>query len=74
MTTVWMLNMIGLLATTVGVLIVFLHLHRTTRAPSGGTYPVECMPLQKDRRLLMITVGLMALWFIIQYVAFLFTT
>jgi hypothetical protein len=31
MTTIWILNTVGLLATTVGVLVVFLHLHRTSR-------------------------------------------
>jgi hypothetical protein len=30
--------------------------------------PAECAPLARDRRLLMITVGLMAGWFVIQYI------
>ena len=67
--TLWILNTIGLLATTVGALIVFLHLHRTSRAADGGPYPAACAPLQKDRRLLMITMGLMSAWFVVQYIA-----
>jgi len=71
--TFWVLNTIGLLATTIGALIVFLHLHRTSRAAGGVPYPEACAPLQKDRRLLMITMGLMAGWFVIQYVGLLLT-
>ena len=41
-TTLWILNTIGLLAVTVGVLIVFLHLHRTSRALAGQELPPEC--------------------------------
>ena len=70
--TSWMLNTAGLLAVTVGALFVFLHLHRTSKAMGDGPLPPECAPLAKDRRLLMITVGLMAAWFVIQYVALIF--
>jgi hypothetical protein len=71
--TLWILNTIGLLATTVGVLIVFLHLHRTSQTVSTTTLPEVCRPLLRDRRLLTITVGLMAAWFVIQYLAILLT-
>ena len=73
MTTLWILNAIGLLATTVGVLIVFLHLHRTSRAAATSHLPAECASLVKDRRMLMITVALMAAWFLIQYAALILT-
>lgn len=72
--TLWALNTIGLLATTIGSLVVFLHLHRTSRTASGAPYPEACAPLAKDRRLLMVVVGLMAAWFVIQYLALLFTS
>jgi hypothetical protein len=72
-TTLWILNTVGLLATTVGVLIVFLHLHRTSRTVSATPLPESCQPLLRDRRMLTITVGLMAAWFVVQYVAVLFT-
>ncbi len=67
--TTWVLETIGLLVTTIGALIAFLHLHRTSR--EMATIPAECAPLVRDRRLLMITMGLMAGWFIIQYVGLL---
>jgi hypothetical protein len=72
-TTLWILNTVGLLATTIGVLIVFLHLHRTSRAVGNGPLPEVCQPLMKDRRLLTVTVGLMAAWFVVQYIAVLLT-
>jgi hypothetical protein len=72
-TTLWILNTVGLLAVTVGVLIVFLHLHRTSRATDTASLPEACRPLLKDRKMLTLTVGLMAAWFVIQYVAILFT-
>lgn len=70
--TLWILNTIGLLATTIGVLIVFLHLHRTSRTITDARLQEQCAPLLKDRRMLMITVGLMAAWFVVQYAAVIF--
>jgi hypothetical protein len=72
-TTLWILNTVGLLAVTVGVLIVFLHLHRTSRVTDDQPLPEVCQPLLKDRKMLTITVGLMAAWFVVQYIAVLFT-
>ena len=72
-TTLWILNTVGLLATTIGVLFVFLHLHRTSRTVGNTPLPEACQPLLKDRKMLTITVGLMAAWFVVQYVAVLFT-
>jgi hypothetical protein len=63
-----MLETVGLLVTTIGALVAFLHLHRTTREMGNAPLPAECAPLARDRRLLMITVGLMAGWFVIQYI------
>ena len=68
MTTTWMLETIGLLVTTVGALVAFLHLHRTSREMAHSPVPEACASLVRDRRLLMITMGLMAGWFIIQYI------
>jgi len=66
--TTWILETIGLLVTTIGALIAFLHLHRSSRALAGAELPAACAPLLRDRRLLTITMGLMAVWFVIQYV------
>jgi hypothetical protein len=71
MTTHWVLETIGLLVTTIGALIAFLHLHRTSRELANTPLPPECAALVRDRRLLMITMGLMAGWFVIQYIGLL---
>ncbi|TMH70957.1 MAG: hypothetical protein E6H57_06115 [Betaproteobacteria bacterium] len=68
MTTTWILETIGLLVTTVGALVAFLHLHRTSREMAHSPVPEACASLVRDRRLLMITMGLMAGWFIVQYI------
>jgi hypothetical protein len=69
--TTWILETVGLLVTTIGSLIAFLHLHRTSREMAMARIPAECAPLVKDRRLLMITMGLMSGWFVIQYIGLL---
>jgi hypothetical protein len=66
--TTWLLETIGLLVTTIAALFTFLHLHRTSREIGNAPLPAECAPLARDRRLLMITMGLMSGWFIIQYI------
>jgi len=66
--THWVLETVGLLVTTIGALVAFLHLHRTSRALAGQELPPECAALARDRRLLMIVMGLMSGWFVIQYV------
>jgi hypothetical protein len=65
MTTAWVLNTVGLLATTVGTLILFLHLHRSQ--PAATACPSAACA--KDRKLLKITLGLMSAWFVVQYLA-----
>jgi hypothetical protein len=69
--TTWILETVGLLVTTIGALIAFLHLHRTSREMAATPVPAECAPLLRDRRLLMITMGLMSGWFVIQYIGLL---
>jgi hypothetical protein len=70
--TSWILNTIGLAAVTIGTLFVFLHLHRTSREIGDAALHKECAPLLRDRRMLMIMMGLMAAWFLVQYVALIF--
>ena len=69
--TTWILETIGLLVTTIAALFTFLHLHRTQRQLGSRDLPAECAPLARDRRLLMITMGLLSGWFVIQYVGLL---
>ena len=64
--TTWVLNAVGLLATTVGALMLFLHLHRASRlADSGAT--MESSSVSRERRLMRLTFGLLSAWFVIQY-------
>jgi hypothetical protein len=69
--TEWVLQTVGLLVTTIGALFTFLHLHRTSREMEAAALPPQCAALLRDRKLLMITVGLMSGWFLIQYVGLL---
>ncbi len=69
--TTWILETVGLLVTTIGALVAFLHMHRTSREMGSTSVPAECAPLVRDRRLLMITMGLMSGWFVIQYIGLL---
>jgi len=67
MTTTWILNAAGLFLTTVGVLLMYLHLRHTPRLSSDATVPDVKRAYEKDRRLLMIGVGLIAAWCVVQY-------
>ena len=62
------LNLVGLFATTVASLITFLHLYRSERAMPRPV-PAACAAFARDRRRLMITMGLLSGWFVIQYAA-----
>ena len=65
--TAWVMNAIGLLANTIGVLLLFLYLHKTSpAAETAGGAPVFA---NKERKLLKFALGLMAAWFIVQYIA-----
>ena len=76
--TSWFINAIGLLATTVGALVIFLHLHRTSneveKVKRGEALPADYAALLRDRNLLKITIGLLAAWFVIHYVALILTS
>ena len=66
--TTWVLNTVGLFAVTVGTLILFLHMHRTSQLATG-----VCMtpskPCVRNERLIKWTLGLMSAWFVVQYLA-----
>ena len=65
--TAWVMNAVGLLANTIGVLLLFLYLHKTSpAAEAAGGAAVSAM---KERKLLKLAVGLMAAWFLVQYAA-----
>jgi len=64
--TTWVLNTIGLFAVTAGTLLLFLHLHRTSQLASG-TCTTPAKPCVRNQKLIQTTLGLMAAWFVVQY-------
>jgi hypothetical protein len=64
----WILNTVGLFATTVGALLIFLYLWRSPRFADQWLSPDGQRAYQKHRRLLTIAIGLIASWLVIQYV------
>ena len=69
MTTTWVLNTAGLLATTVGALLIFLYLWKSPRFADEWLTPEGKRAYSKHRRLLVVGVGLLAAWLVIQYLA-----
>jgi len=64
-----MLNTVGLLATTIGALLIFLYLWRAPRFAEDWLSPEGKRAYIKHRRLLIISVGLLAAWLLVQYLA-----
>jgi hypothetical protein len=69
MTTTSMLNMVGLFVTTVGALLIFLYLWRSPRFADEWLSIEGKRAYGKHRRLLVVGVGLLATWLVIQYLA-----
>ena len=69
MTSAWLLNSVSLFATTVGALLIFLYLSQAPRLADNRVPAEVKQACQKHRRLLMIFVGLLAAWLVVQYLA-----
>lgn len=69
MTIAWMLNSLSLLVTTIGTLLIFLYLYRAPRFADQWLSPQGKLAYEKHRRTLMVAVGLLSLWFLMQYLA-----
>ena len=67
MVTAWVLNAVGLYATTVGALLIYLHLRRPV--PVSIANSDERSAYEKHQRRLRMGVGLLAAWLLIQDVA-----
>ena len=65
--TTWIINAIGLFLTTVGAILVFLYLWKTPPSVQESASADKKAP--KNRGLLIIAVGLLAVWLLIQYLA-----
>lgn len=68
MTTAWVINAVGLFATTAGALLMFLYLWQSPSLADDATAPDVKRAYEKHRRLVMVGVGLLALSFVIQYI------
>lgn len=66
MVTAWMLNAVGLYATTVGALLIYLHLRRPIAVHLQGA---EQTAYEQHQKRLRIGVGLLAAWLLIQDIA-----
>ena len=73
MTITWLLNTAGLFLTTVGALLIFLYLWKAPRFAEDWLSPEGKIAYEKHRRLLIIGVGLLAAWLLLQYVAVILT-
>ena len=73
MTIAWILNTAGLFLTTVGALLIFLYLWKAPRFAEDWLSPEGKIAYEKHRRLLIIGVGLLAAWLLLQYVAVILT-
>ena len=69
MTTAWILGSVSLFATTVGALLVFLYLCNSPASVEAWQSPAGKMAYPKYRRMLIISVGLLAAWLLVQYLA-----
>jgi hypothetical protein len=67
MNAAWVINAVGLFATTAGVLLLFLYLCKA-RLPAAEHSP-EAEALYKHHRTVVTAVGLLAVWLVLQDVA-----
>jgi len=65
----WMLNATGLIATTIGALLIFLYTLRAPRVADDWQTPEGKAAYAKHRRMMITSVGLLAAWLLIQGVA-----
>ncbi len=71
MTTAWVLNAVGLLAITIGALLMFLHFRTPASYALELPTPEARRAYEKDRRLLSVALGLLVAWLLIQYIGLL---
>jgi hypothetical protein len=69
MTPTWLLGTVGLLATSVGALLIFLYLWRSPRFADDWLSPEGKRAYARHRRLVIAAVALLAVWLVMQYLA-----
>lgn len=69
MTTAWILGSISLFVTTVGALLIFLYLYKTPPSAEAWQSAEGKAAYPKYRRGLIVSVGLLAVWLLVQNLA-----
>ena len=69
MTTAWRLGTVSLYATTFGALLIFLYLANSPRSAEEWQTPAGKLAYARHRRMLIVSVGLLAAWLVIQDLA-----
>jgi len=69
MTTSWLLGTVSLMATTVAALLIFLYLWKSPRLADDWQSPEGKRAYQQHQRRLILSVGLLAAWLVVQGVA-----
>lgn len=69
MTVNWMLNAAGLFCITIGSLLILLYLWKSPRFAEDWLSPEGKHAYSKHRRLLIVSVALLAAWHVVQYFA-----
>ena len=67
--TTWILGSVSLFATTVGALLIFLHLWKAPRIVEDSLSPEAKRAYTRHQKQLTLGVGLLACWLLIQYLA-----
>lgn len=67
--TIWILNAVGLFLTTVGALLIFLYLWKAPRLVGESLSPGGKGAYATNKSLLIVAVGLLAAWFLVQCLA-----
>jgi len=69
MTTSWILGTASLYATTIGALLVFVYLSNLPRSADAFQSPQGKEAYAKHRRMLLVAMGLLSVWLVIQVLA-----
>jgi hypothetical protein len=69
--TAWILNTASIFITTIGVLLIFLYLWKAPRFAVEALPPDDKRAYEKHHRGLVIGVGLLAAWLLVQDIAIL---
>ena len=65
----WFLNVAGLFLIAVGTLLLFLYLWKSPKFADHWLTPDGRRAYTKHRRLLIVAVGLLAAWLLLQYLS-----